>query len=101
MQTGRPEADEEALALFGRHFGLAYQLYDDILDLTSTAEEMSKPVNSDIPEGIYTLPVIRAAARDRDLTNLLGRAMTSEQAARARELAIASGAVDEAQAESR
>ncbi|WP_330250288.1 polyprenyl synthetase family protein [Nocardia sp. NBC_00565] len=98
MQAGRPEDQEEALALFGRHFGLAYQLYDDILDLTSTAEEMGKPVNTDLPEGIYTLPVIRAAARDRDLARLLRRAMTREQAAHARELVIASGAVDEAQA---
>ncbi|WP_327115045.1 polyprenyl synthetase family protein [Nocardia sp. NBC_01730] len=98
MQAGRPEGEEEAVALFGRYFGLAYQLYDDILDLTSTAEEMGKPVNADLREGIYTLPVIRAAARDRDLANLLRGRMTREQAARAHELVIASGAVDEAQA---
>ncbi|MEU4341026.1 polyprenyl synthetase family protein [Nocardia sp. NPDC023852] len=98
MQASRPEDAEEALALFGRHFGLAYQLYDDILDLTSTAEEMGKPVNADLSEGIYTLPVIRAAARDQDLARLLRRAMTGEQAARACELVIASGAVDQAQA---
>ncbi|MEV6325338.1 polyprenyl synthetase family protein [Nocardia sp. NPDC051787] len=98
MQAGRPEEDEEALAGFGRQFGLAYQLYDDILDLTSTAEEMGKPVNADLPEGIYTLPVIRAAARDRDLARLLRSRMTGEQAAHARELVLASGAVDEARA---
>ncbi|GGL40743.1 polyprenyl synthetase family protein [Nocardia jinanensis] len=96
MQAGRAEDAEEALALFGRHFGMAYQLYDDILDLTSTVEEMGKPVNADLPDGIYTLPVIRAAARDGDLARLLRRAMTREQAARAHELVIASGAVDEA-----
>jgi heptaprenyl diphosphate synthase len=98
MQAGRSEEEEEALAGFGRRFGLAYQLYDDILDLTSTADEMGKPVNADLPEGVYTLPVIRAASRDRDLARLLHNAMTGEQAARARELVIASGAVDEAQA---
>ncbi|MFQ6329185.1 polyprenyl synthetase family protein [Nocardia sp. CWNU-33] len=98
MQAGRSEDEEQALAGFGRHFGLAYQLYDDILDLTSTAEEMGKPVNADLPEGIYTLPVIRAAARNRDLANLLRSRMTGEQAARAHELVIASGAVDEARA---
>ncbi|WP_406274511.1 polyprenyl synthetase family protein [Nocardia sp. NBC_00881] len=98
MQAGRSDQDEEALAQFGRHFGLAYQLRDDILDLTSTAEEMGKPVNADLPEGIYTLPVIRTAARDQGLARLLGRAMTGEETTRARELVIASGAVDEAQA---
>ncbi|WP_327101251.1 polyprenyl synthetase family protein [Nocardia vinacea] len=98
MQAGRPEDVEEALAEFGRQFGLAYQLYDDILDLTSTAEEMGKPVNTDLFEGIYTLPVIRAAARDQRLARLLGQRMTREQAARARELVIDSGAVEEARA---
>ncbi len=96
MQAGRDEADEEALADFGRQFGMAYQLFDDILDLTSTAAEMGKPVNSDLPEGIYTLPAIRAAARDRDLARLLRKTMTGEEAERARELVIASGAVEEA-----
>ncbi|MFQ6327519.1 polyprenyl synthetase family protein [Nocardia sp. CWNU-33] len=98
MQAGRSDEQEQVLAGFGRHFGLAYQLYDDILDLTSTADEMGKPVNADLPEGIYTLPVIRAAVRDRSLARLLRRAMTGEQAARARELVIDSGAVEEAQA---
>ncbi len=98
MQAGRSADEEEALAMFGRHFGLAYQLYDDILDLTSTAAEMGKPVNADLPEGIYTLPVIRAAAHDTDLARLLRGRMTAEQAAQARELVIASGAVDEARA---
>lgn len=98
MQADCSDEHEEALAEFGRYFGLAYQLRDDILDLTSTAEEMGKPVNTDLFEGIYTLPVIRAAARDLSLARLLRRAMTREQAARARELVIASDAVAEAQA---
>lgn len=98
MQADCSDEQVEALAEFGRYFGLAYQLWDDILDATSTAEEMGKPVNTDMFEGIYTLPVIRAAARDQSLACLLGRRTTREQAARARKLVLASGAVDEAQA---
>ncbi|WP_433756573.1 polyprenyl synthetase family protein [Nocardia sp. CA-135398] len=98
MQAGCSDEHLEALAEFGRYFGLAYQLWDDILDVTSTAEEMGKPVNQDLFEGIYTLPVIRAAARDQRLVRLLGGRMTREDAARARDLVLASGAVDEAQA---
>ncbi|MDB1088120.1 polyprenyl synthetase family protein [Streptomyces sp. ACA25] len=94
QQKGR----EEALAGFGWEFGHAYQLRDDIIDLTSTAEELGKPVNTDLAEGVYTLPVIRAASRDRDLGRLLGKEMTREEAARARDLVVASGAVQEAQA---
>jgi heptaprenyl diphosphate synthase len=98
MQADCSNEQEQALAEFGRYFGVAYQLWDDILDLTSTAEDMGKPVNQDLFEGIYTLPAIRAAVHDQRLARLLGRRMTREQAARAREFVIASGAVDEAQA---
>ncbi|MFF3752481.1 polyprenyl synthetase family protein [Streptomyces sp. NPDC002018] len=97
-EGGREEGREEALAGFGREFGLAYQLHDDILDLTSTEEELGKPVNTDLSEGVYTLPVIRAASRDRDLGRLLGKEVTREEAARARTLVLASGAVEEARA---
>ncbi|MFI9533795.1 polyprenyl synthetase family protein [Nocardia fusca] len=98
MQADCSDEQVEALAAFGRNFGLAYQLWDDILDVTSSAEEMGKPVNTDLFEGIFTLPVIRAAGRDRSLARLLSRRMTREDAAHARELVLASGAVQEAQA---
>ncbi len=98
MQTGRSAKHEVALAECVRYFGLAYQLWDDILDVISPAEEMGEPVDQDLVEGIYTLPVIRAAARDHTLARVLHRPMTREQAAQARELVIASGAVQEAQA---
>ena len=43
---GMPE-QEEAAAAFADHLGLAFQIRDDILDVTSTEEELGKPIGSD------------------------------------------------------
>ncbi|MDX3853739.1 polyprenyl synthetase family protein [Streptomyces sp. AK02-01A] len=98
IQAARGQEQEDALARFGQYLGLAYQLRDDILDLTSTAEQMGKPVNADLPQGVYSLPVIRAAAQDAGLRRLLRDGMTQEEATHVRELVVASGVMDEAQA---
>jgi octaprenyl-diphosphate synthase len=65
MQLGATLADatpeqEEALASYGRSVGLAFQIVDDVLDLTATEEVLGKPVASDLREGKTTLPVIHA-----------------------------------------
>lgn len=53
----RPQID--ALTTFGNSFGMAFQIVDDLLDVTSTDEELGKPAGHDLVEGTYTLPVIR------------------------------------------
>uniref|UniRef100_E6QJW1 Trans-hexaprenyltranstransferase n=1 Tax=mine drainage metagenome TaxID=410659 RepID=E6QJW1_9ZZZZ len=65
MQLGASLADadpiqEEALARYGRAVGLAFQIVDDVLDLTATEEVLGKPVASDLREGKTTLSVIHA-----------------------------------------
>jgi len=55
------ECDENQisrLADYGRHLGIAFQLIDDALDYTQTAEEMGKNVGDDLAEGKPTLPVL-------------------------------------------
>jgi geranylgeranyl pyrophosphate synthase len=47
-----------ALRDFGNNLGLAFQVVDDILDFTSTEQELGKPVGSDLRQGTITLPVI-------------------------------------------
>jgi len=49
-----------ALRDFGMHLGLAYQLIDDALDYSQSAEETGKNVGQDISEGKNTLPLIHA-----------------------------------------
>src|ERR1700724_3463288 len=56
----QPKHVEEALAEYGRHAGLAFQLVDDLLDFTASPEQLGKPVLSDLKEGKVTLPLIFA-----------------------------------------
>ncbi|WNK20585.1 octaprenyl diphosphate synthase [Halomonas piscis] len=64
-QTGAIIADatpeqEEALKLYGRYLGLAFQLVDDLLDYQGDADAMGKNVGDDLAEGKPTLPLLRA-----------------------------------------
>jgi octaprenyl-diphosphate synthase len=58
--AGASEAEETSLATYGRTVGLAFQIVDDVLDLTATEEVLGKPVASDLREGKATLAVIHS-----------------------------------------
>ena len=51
---------EEKLGDYGRNLGLAFQIVDDVLDLTASEEVLGKPVASDLREGKVTMAVIHA-----------------------------------------
>jgi geranylgeranyl pyrophosphate synthase len=53
-----------ALREFGRTFGMAFQIRDDILDYTATQAELGKPAGSDLREKKMTLPLIFALEDD-------------------------------------
>ncbi len=59
----RPEAEKRALEAYGRNFGIAFQLVDDILDFSARQAELGKTVGDDFREGKITLPVILAYQR--------------------------------------
>ena len=61
--AGESETIEEQLGEYGRNLGLAFQIVDDVLDLTATTEKLGKPVASDLREGKATLAVIHALER--------------------------------------
>jgi octaprenyl-diphosphate synthase len=56
-------ADEETLGEYGRNLGLAFQIIDDMLDLTANDDVLGKPAASDLREGKATLAVIHALER--------------------------------------
>jgi octaprenyl-diphosphate synthase len=72
MQLGAVVADpdaqdqapwEDALGEYGRNLGLAFQIVDDVLDLTAEDIILGKPAASDLREGKATLAVIHALER--------------------------------------
>ena len=56
--AGAGRALEDTMGDYGRNLGLAFQIVDDVLDLTATEEVLGKPVASDLREGKATLAVI-------------------------------------------
>ncbi|MHB8301736.1 MAG: polyprenyl synthetase family protein [Acidobacteriaceae bacterium] len=57
---GASQEVEEMLGDYGRNLGLAFQIVDDVLDLTASEEVLGKPTASDLREGKATLAVVHA-----------------------------------------
>jgi len=57
---GATEEQEERLGKYGRDLGMAFQIVDDVLDLTASESVLGKPVASDLREGKATMAVIHA-----------------------------------------
>jgi octaprenyl-diphosphate synthase len=54
---------EQACADYGQALGTAFQVIDDVLDYTGTAQELGKNLGDDLREGKVTLPLIAAMRR--------------------------------------
>ena len=94
--------DLETLGSFAESLGLAFQLSDDIMDITSTQLELGKEPGTDIREGVYTIPVLHALTTgpDKDeLRRILSAGPPDgELLDRALEIVRSSGSVDHARA---
>lgn len=96
-------SDDVAMDLYnyGRHLGLAFQIVDDLLDFTSSADTLGKPSGSDLRSGNLTAPVLyaleekpflevlidREFAQAEDLEQALDLVANSQGMARSRDLA--------------
>jgi geranylgeranyl pyrophosphate synthase len=86
--------DGGALSPFARDIGLAFQILDDVLDVSGPAERTGKHRGTDLLDGTVTLPFILARERDPSLQAPSG--MTPEQAEALCDRIAATGALDEA-----
>jgi heptaprenyl diphosphate synthase len=74
MLSGADDETVGGLERFGRALGMAFQMSDDIMDLTADRGTLGKEPGADLREGVYTLPVIyalRESARRDELRALL------------------------------
>jgi len=66
---GRPDL-ADALGCFGARVGLAFQMLDDVLDVSGPAERTGKPRGTDLLDGTVTLPLILGRRSDPELAAL-------------------------------
>jgi len=99
LVSGAPRRQVWALGAYGHSLGMAFQIVDDVLDLTAKASEFGKPIGGDVHQGIMTLPMILAlklSPEPAQLKALLGKAdKTMEEVSETIALIKATGAIDE------
>ena len=90
----------DVLEEFGDALGMAFQLSDDIMDITATQLELGKEPGSDLRLGVYTAPVLHALAHDEhreELARILGHGPPDgELLDRALEIVRGGGSIDHA-----
>jgi geranylgeranyl pyrophosphate synthase len=91
---GRPRL-AEAVGRFGERVGLAFQMLDDVLDVSGPAQRTGKPRGADLLDGTVTLPLILARRHDPEL-RALDPSMTPAEAEQVCDRITATGALEEA-----
>jgi heptaprenyl diphosphate synthase len=102
--AGAAEEKVRALAGYGRDLGLAFQIVDDVLDLTGDESELGKPAGSDLRQGLITLPTLhylQEAGEDALVREVLAGRHDDRRVAAAIQAIRSSGAVEASLAEGR
>lgn len=86
--------DDEALREFGAEIGLAFQLLDDVLDVSGPPERTGKARGTDLLDGTVTLPLIEAAESDPGIREVDLRALDADAAEALCDRIAATGALD-------
>jgi geranylgeranyl pyrophosphate synthase len=93
IEGGGPVAE---LGMFGETIGIAFQLLDDVLDVSGPPERTGKPRGTDLLDGTITLPMLIARARDPELAALsLDEIRSTERAAEVCDRIAATAALDD------
>ncbi len=93
-----------ALRMYGREMGMAFQIMDDILDFTGDEARLGKPIGSDLRQGLFTLPALcylESNPNDADMAALIKGSRNSRTLARVTQAIRQSEAIDAARQEAR
>ena len=98
---GAQPATAETLGCFGERIGLAFQMLDDVLDVSGPTERTGKPRGADLLDGTVTLPLILARRSDHELRllDLRASAATQRDAEALCERIAVTGALEDARRE--
>ena len=100
--VGRDDpALDEPLTSYGREIGLAFQLLDDVLDVTGPPERTGKARGTDLLDGTVTLPLILARERDPELGQLDLEALDAAAAEAVCDRIEASGVLEDVRSDAR
>ncbi|HEY8417730.1 MAG TPA: polyprenyl synthetase family protein [Limnochordales bacterium] len=95
---GASPAQARALAEYGRNIGMAFQVVDDLLDVSGEAAVVGKPVGNDLMAGVLTLPVIyllrQDGMRERVARILADTPVTEAQVQAVLDLVRSNGAIE-------
>ncbi|KAG6387273.1 hypothetical protein SASPL_152460 [Salvia splendens] len=69
--SGVNSSISEKMYQYGKNLGLSFQVVDDILDFTQSAEQLGKPAGSDLAKGNLTAPVIFALEKETKLRDII------------------------------
>ncbi len=100
----RSRREMDMLSLFGREFGIVYQIVDDMLDITEAESRLGKPAGGDLARGTITLPVIYYLERGNDdklINRILSGRGTAGDTRKVIRLIRRSGAIDDVLKEAR
>jgi geranylgeranyl pyrophosphate synthase len=104
LLAGAEESQIAALRCFGRELGMAFQIVDDVLDLTGDEALLGKPQGSDLRQGLLTLPVLYYLERSENpnpVSAVLAGQRDEAQILAAIEAVCSSGAIEASLREAR
>ncbi len=103
--SGAEEEEVDFLGRYGDNLGMAFQIYDDVLDITGTEESLGKPVGIDLKEGTVTMPILFALEETRFERELCAAiespSLTEEEVRRGMEIILNTRALERSKEEAK